>query len=545
MNGGAPPPDYLAQIHQTLSGGPAPTGPIMIGAPPAGPPPAGPPPPAMPPPEMPGQNMSTMPPPGMSAAPPPPPPPPAPHAPAGTPFPLVQVRGGGVANIAAKETELRGPQLRGAQEVRNEAMAGAVQAVNERNQQTAAADFALALEQERKAQIRQEAADYSAAERTEEMAQRQQDFDQSVKALSQHSVDPGRFWANANAGQVIAALVSTVMAGYVSGKTGRPGNVGLDAINGMIDRDIKAQEFSYNALRDTTSAKQTAFSMAMQKYNNVDAARSAARAAALDATQAQIAKSSALWKGADAQSRAQMALAALEDEKMQQIAQGVAYTPAQRVAVGGVWVDRMGLSYNEAQAREVSKEMRGQEFEKDKIGMNVAGDVLKTGAAAEAKRSEKAGEESKFIAEKLQAAGVPQARHSLESAMALLNKSPGGVGEAFVRGALPGVAAQKVLGETENAREQAFALARADLIHALTGAGMSDTERQNYYDMMGSASTPEARIRTIKAGLAKLEAIEKNVKAGVTPAAQQEFDRRRQNAEGTPPAAPKGSKAGW
>jgi len=401
-----PPLDYLALVNQSL--GPAPATPA-----PAGPAPSflqqagaalGAPPSAergiidntaaaggfsLSPPALPAG------PPPAPAGPPPPPPGPAPEPPQAAfhprPFPLVQARGAGVVNVPAHETELRGPTLRAAQGARNAAVEGAIQAVQERNEQTGAADFALALEQERKAKIREDAANYSAAERAEEMAERQADFDKSVKALSSMHVDPARFYAGGETtGSKVAAAVKLMLSmgigaagGYLGGKTGTP-NQGLQAINDIIARDIRAQEFSFQAARDTVHAKQTAFSMAMQKYNNVDAARAAARAAALDAAQSQIQQQAAMWKTADAQNRATMALAALQDEKVNQIQQGIAFMPARQVAAGPVWVDpETGISYNEAQARELSKDVRGQRFEEDKQSRGVAGQLLVEGAKAD------------------------------------------------------------------------------------------------------------------------------------------------------------------
>jgi len=118
MNGSGPSPDYLAMINSTLSGAP-PAGPVMLGGRPMAPPPMAPPAPAPmpPPPPAPGPTI-----PG-GLPPPPPPPLPVQAAPAGQPTPgfLQHLSGGGVQNVAARETEMRGPQLKQAQGSRNEA----------------------------------------------------------------------------------------------------------------------------------------------------------------------------------------------------------------------------------------------------------------------------------------------------------------------------------------------------------------------------------------------------------------------------------------
>lgn len=268
-------------------------------------------------------------------------------------FDLRPVGGGGVQTIAAHETEMRGPSLLRAQGARNQAVEDTVGRVADRNADLAAAEYGMALDQERGARAREQAAAQSLAERDEEMAQRQQDFDQSVKALSKMSVDPDRFWASRSTGQKISGLIGIALGGLGGS------NAGMNIINQAIERDIKAQEFAYGAARDTANAKQTAFGMAMQKYGQIDAARSMARAAALDAVIAQTQQMAALSKGTEAQNRADMALAALMDEKAQQVAQGVLFAPARQVAAPRMWQDESGLLYTDAEAKGLKKELRG------------------------------------------------------------------------------------------------------------------------------------------------------------------------------------------
>ncbi|MES2338892.1 MAG: hypothetical protein V4537_12420 [Pseudomonadota bacterium] len=402
----APPPpgapDYGALIGSTLGGTPPPAAPIMLGgkpinvAPPleAGPPPApmGPPPPP----------ASAQPVPG---------PAPGPDAIPERPQPyLHQVYGGGAVNVPAKETELRGPTLKAAQVDRNAAFAGAAQAVTERAQETAAGDFAIALEQERKAGIREDAANYTANERAQEMEQRQADFDQSVKAMGEAgTVDPSRFFSSAGTGQKIAMMVSLLVGGLAEAKGAK--NTGAEAIKAVAANDVKAQEFAYNATRDQANAKQTAFSMAMQKYNNVDAARAAARAASMDVLTAQLAKQAALWKGTEAENRATIAIADLQNDRMNQIQQGVAFAPGRQVAVGPSWVDADGIHYNEQQVRDLKKEERGQEHDIRKIGAQTAGDVIKEGA----KVDKTAAKEERALSVQLPNGDVVKARDSTQA----------------------------------------------------------------------------------------------------------------------------------
>ncbi len=472
------------------------------------------------------------------------PPGPAPGPAATRPQPFLhQVAAAGGYMAPARETELRGPQLKTAQGERNAAFEGAVKAVTERSEQTAAGDYALALEQERKAGIREDAANYTAAERADEMAQRTADFDQSVKAMGEAgTIDPSRFWSSANAGQKIGMMISLLVGGLAEAKGAR--NTGAEAFKTIAANDVKAQEFAYNATRDVSNAKQTAFSMAMQKYNNVDAARAAARAASLDAISAQVGQQAALWKGTDAANRAQMALASLQDERMNQIAQGVAFSPARMVATAPSWVDADGIHYNEQQVRDLKKEERGQEHELRKQGEGVAGQLLVEGAKAGAKANDKTDEGTRFIAEKLQTAGVPQARAAAEEALQALNKSPGGKIEAIDRAITPDSLANAAHSHESNAREQAYHGFKNAAMKAIAG-NVTASEEARMDKQFGQANDPESRKRAINSALEMLKGIEKGIKAGASPEVQAEYDRRRQNAEGAPPAAPKGSSTGW
>lgn len=545
--------DPTALAGQSLGFGPPQSVPqqVMLGAPggmpaplPTPPPaPAGPPPPGPDPTLDPVGMVSRAPPgPSSSQAPPPAPAPPPhappPQAPEGPQYGLVPVGGGGVQTIAAHETEMRGPSLLRAQGARNQAVEDTVGRVADRSADLAAAEYGMALDQERGARAREQAAAQSLAERDEEMAQRQQDFDQSVKALSKMSVDPDRFWASRSTGQKISGLIGIALGGLGGS------NAGMNIINQAIERDIKAQEFAYGAARDTANAKQTAFGMAMQKYGQIDAARSMARAAALDAVIAQTQQMAALSKGTEAQNRADMALAALMDEKAQQVAQGVLFAPARQVAAPRMFVDpTTGLTYTEQQAREVAKEYRGYGFEQGKLQSGFLADVGKELVKGQIEGGKKADDGARAISSQLQQAGVPQARAAAELALQALNKSEGGFLEGTMRGYAPG-ATKLVASQDANAREQAYANFSNAAIKAMMG-NATEAEVARAEGALGNAKDPAARRRAIAMTLETLSSIEKNAKAGASPAAQAEFDARRQAAEGGPAAAPKGSKAGW
>lgn len=298
--------------------------------------------------------------------------------------PVTFLKGSG-GIIPAREVEHRGPTLRAAQAQSNAMTEGAIDSIRERSQQMSAIEAEAAAGQVRQAYARQEGAELEAAARQSELQQRQQDFDASVKALSKASVDPNRFWASRTTGQKIAAGISVFFGGFLQGATGGA-NPGLEALNTQIDRDIKAQEFAYGATRDTASMKQTAFALAMQKYQNVDAARAMARAASLDAVQAQLAQVAAMWKGTEAGNKADIALAQLQKDKEQQIAQGIAFMPATQAP--RMYLSPEGIPMTEAEAKAFYNTEREREFGREKIGLETAGKVLEEGAKAQATQAQ-------------------------------------------------------------------------------------------------------------------------------------------------------------
>lgn len=313
---------------------------------PAGPPPAPPPaPPAPPPAPFVGPVNPSAPPISVGVDPGPqgPPAPTGPAAPQPGPdphaFDLVPTMGGG---SPAHEVDLRGPTLRNAQDVRQDTYASTIGAVGERNARAADNEYQMAVSQERAARLREAAYQQSLAEQDEELQARQDDFDQTARQLSRlGQIDHGRFWASRSTGQKIAGALEVMLSGFTGGQS---------MIQKRIDDDIKAQEFAYMAGRDAVNAKQSAFSAAMQKYQNANAARLAARVASQDVVAAQLGQIAALNKGNETGNRALEALAQLSNDRMLMIQQGIKFIPAQ--SGGRYWQDpNTGLIYNETEAK--------------------------------------------------------------------------------------------------------------------------------------------------------------------------------------------------
>jgi hypothetical protein len=386
----AGPVDFQTYMQQTFGamqpapqGGPPP-GAMMLGQAPPPPPmdpvPAGPPPAPIAPQPPPVAAMPV-------SAPQPQPAQESPGIP-DRPFPLIRA-GGGVVRTPEREMDLRGPTLRNAQGVAADAQLTASDRIADRNQQAAAVEYDMALQQQREAQARQQAMEKAAAERDAEMQDRIADFDTSTKALSQASMDPDRFWSSRSTGQKVASIISVAIGGFLQGAQGGP-NPGLDMLNQAIDRDMKAQEFEYFSRKNQAEGKQTAFAMAMQKYQNVDAAKSMARAASLDAMAGQVGQMRAMYAGTDAANRADATIAQLMDRRKEEIQQGIRFLPSQTVQQGPRFFDEFGVEYTNKEAQGVANTHRAAEVGRENIALTTAGKVIEEGAKAEAAGKEKA-----------------------------------------------------------------------------------------------------------------------------------------------------------
>lgn len=493
--------------------------------------------------EAPTMVVGTPPTPGQPAPAPPPTPAPA-MAPAGpppaptAPQPRYLPAGGGPRRVAARETDMRGPTLQGAQGSYYDAIAEATRAANDHTQSTAATDYAQALTQERRARIREEAADQSTSERAEDLEQRRMDFDNSVRAMSQNQMQPdGGYWAKRTTPQKIGSVISLMLGGFISGARGGP-NPAQVAIDREIDREVHAQETNYKIDSDRTAATRTAYGLAMNKYKNEDAARSFARAAAIDTVQAQIRKQAALWKSAQAQSSAELAMADLEGRKMQHIQAGVQFRPEHVVARQRQWVDReTGVRYGEGDMRKMLAKKQDDLSKAHLKRMELSG---KVGEQDKLDRQEATG-----ISDKLTVAGVPQARSAAEQALRALNKSGGSGAEELARH-VPGASGLINRASPDSrVREQAYANFENAFMKAIAG-NVTKEEEDRIRKGLGSAFDPASRQNAIKMAMEQLSDIEKNVKSRGSARAQKIFEDRREEAKGGPRTAPAGAtKAAW
>lgn len=295
-----------------------------------------------------------------------------------TAFPLTLAHGGGAVNVPAHETEMRGPTLLKAQDEANKTTELAIRdnAANLHEDSARGADLAASHAAELRGY--QQQADFSAAEQQQEAQARVADIDATAKQIAQTRQDPNHFYASQSTYQRVNTTISLALGGFLQGVHGGS-NPAMDMLNQAIDRDLRAQEFDYHAKMDGLAGKKTAYALAMQKYNDPNAARAVAKAAMIDAQNAEIQQQAAQAKGTEAANAANMLLAERSQLYADQIKQGVAFTPAHTVAVAPMWQDANGIPYDAASARGVAKDQRGEAHDLNKIGAETYGKAVLEG----------------------------------------------------------------------------------------------------------------------------------------------------------------------
>lgn len=237
--------------------------------------------------------------------------------------------GGGM--VPAREQTRLGPTQWAALSAANEAQGQAIGDMAANNAAQSARDEDVYLRHALDARAREDAAAQVALVREDELRMRASDFDRHARALSQEKIDSGRVWASKSTPQKVATFISIALGGFLSGARGGD-NVAWQRVNEEIERDVKAQELTYHMKRAGVEAAQTAYGMALQRYQSADAARAFARVSAMDAVAAEVQRQAAQKGGTDAANRAASALAEMQQARADQIMKGIAYIPSQYVA---------------------------------------------------------------------------------------------------------------------------------------------------------------------------------------------------------------------
>lgn len=225
----------------------------------------------------------------------------------GTPARDVQVRST-VANQAYEQAETK------AADANQDVAARNVNIANERKQ--------LFEDEATKAGERYDAARDANAKRKAEYETRLREFDEYNKAMPDDPIDPDRFWNSRSSSQKAAGFIAAALGGWLQGSGATAQNSAVAQLNTAIEQDVASQRASYEAKKGKLGNLQTAYGLAMQKYNDADAAEAAAKAYLLDQTKLRMEAEAAKKGTVDAVNAAQTAGAQLAEERAKRIDQG-------------------------------------------------------------------------------------------------------------------------------------------------------------------------------------------------------------------------------
>lgn len=147
----------------------------------------------------------------------------------------------------------------------------------------------------------QEAIQRRAEQRAFELQQMRMNYESHIQKLGEMSLDTNRLWSNASTMDKVGA---TVLA-FFGGALLSPGKV-MDIVQKRITDDVDAQKFEYEKGLNIAKAKQSTYGLALEQYQNEDAAYQAAMSAGQMAAAQKVASLQAQWKGTEAANDADM-----------------------------------------------------------------------------------------------------------------------------------------------------------------------------------------------------------------------------------------------
>jgi len=499
MMPGGPPPSRLDAGGGLGAGAPPPIGPPAAATPPLPPPPP----------------ARVVPP---AAAPPPPPAPPA----VGQPNPVLAAQQDGVGDIMrAVASAPAGPRKAAGYQDKSRSVtveAGAPyseaqaddRALAEANVQQAhlSATRAFADEQEMRASalsLQKEHINTELQAAQGKQAAKQQMYQDErsriqglMDATANQKIDTGA-WFKENEFGGVMAIIGQAMQNFASIKTGHgPTNAMLDKI---VDRSVAAQRSDIEQGRVRTG---NALHMLNLQMGDLDQSTEALKMVQKKAIDAEIARQGAMHSSQDAKSKTQEWLAQRNQEftKNEQTLYNLSVgkttvktDQAYQAASGGGMQDPLARIKRMGEGADALRKMGVPEDQIAKsLGLPTEGGKAGKDVKTEAEKFGKEVESSK----------ANEVLSSLTPVENMLNKYAGqetipgikseNIATRGYRGVVDtvsgqGTAEKHLYSDEERNNRQTFEFMKADIRHAITGAGMSDTERKNLDDMVEKART--------------------------------------------------------
>jgi hypothetical protein len=206
------------------------------------------------------------------------------------------------------------------------------------------------------------------------------------KAIDDHAnapeINQNRVWQNTSTPGKIAAIFSIALGGYAGGVSGRGGNVAMDQINKVIDRDLEAQKEKLDRKGKTADLRGNLLGKMKDVFDRDDTAYAAAKGVLLKNTELSLQKIAAQLAPGEAQARAQKEIGALrqsyEQNKvnyLKSVAEGIkadqgAPLNEEQIKNGLLAQDAAGSNKTFEESRNQNKSVIGDAYDKifNKVG---------------------------------------------------------------------------------------------------------------------------------------------------------------------------------
>lgn len=330
------------------------------------------------------------------------------------------------------------------------------------------------------------------------------------------------YWADRSTFQHIGSSIMIGLAGIGQAISGDHGeNPAMKNLQNAMDMDLRTKQLRFQQQSAGLSAKKDE---AQQHFDNMvkqfgmEPATQIQAAAQRDKVAAQIDSDAAATKSESAIANGAKMSADIRAEANDRRAQAVKLIQAS----GGsdTYIDpEIGIPMTR-------KEIAEYRQKKALEGQQQGGRVELAGMKATS--PEKVQEGTRFIAEKMQTADIPGTLSAIDAASSQLKKGNDAGIDMFSRGIYnhgeAGRRAYAALHGPEAAqREQDWGALSSQIMHTLTGAGMSAEERGRYEAMLDGAGTAEARTHAIGEARKAIIAKQKNIFAGAGAQAAEQY----------------------
>lgn len=341
------------------------------------------------------------------------------------------------------------------------------------------------------------------SQRRDEMDRRMARLDQLSKDAAAEKIDPNHFWGDKDTSYKIQSALMQGLSAFAATRSGGPAYA-VNMVKDNIERDIAAQTANLKNKRDTIAGETNLLGQMRQEYGDRAAAETATRLAMLGVAKERLEEIGARNMPAEQKAQFDKLKASTEKEYMdaaqkldrQTISSStnVQYAPAGMLGGGGAPVDKE----TEAQAGKYGEAV-------EKAGLNEVDASLAN--------------VDKVLKENLGKSEIPGIgpENFLTRGYKATADAVGGTGTG----------AKHIYNPKERANQQTLEFVKADLRHALTGAGMSDTERASLDNMITSASNYSDIANTVRILRNKSAAHRQGLAGGFRPEAVQLYNQRR------------------